>query len=442
MKESISNDLSLSIIAQAIDEMKAEQGKNFSMETLNLAELERRTGISRARLRRWKRNGFKDLPHGRTGQHSRSTVLSGYTDILDSMLKQGITNSTVITERLQRMGYPGGQTTVKDYIRSHRYLVPAKRQAVDPQGNRGRRYMTGPGESYQMDWGFVNILGYDYNEDKVACFAMICHHCGTRYIEFFPNAKQENLFIGMIHSFMFMGIPRYVLTDNMKSVVIRRDFEGHPIWQHDYESFMKTLGFQTKLCKPRHPFTKGKVERLIRFVKDNFIQGRSFHNITELNEAALEWCVAQNSKYHKEVDDIPAMLHASSCSCSAHVIEESADILKYLCPERSISFDGFIEYEGRRFGVPYSYKRRTVRVHRKGEILLIYSDDLLELLVTYDVTWSRKDRFCEGQYPDTPQPEELPTAPVTTYITMLDEPQKPPVGFEKFDFDEEDDCYE
>ena len=60
MKELISNDLSLSIIAQAIDEMKAEQGKNFSMETLNLAELERRTGISRARLRRWKRNGLSN----------------------------------------------------------------------------------------------------------------------------------------------------------------------------------------------------------------------------------------------------------------------------------------------------------------------------------------------------------------------------------------------
>ena len=30
-------------------------------------------------------------------------------------------------------------------------------------------------------------------------------------------------------------------------------------------------------------------------------------------------------------------------------------ILLYLFPERKISFDGFITYEGRRFGVPYSY---------------------------------------------------------------------------------------
>ncbi len=61
----------------------------------------------------------------------------------------------------------------------------------------------------------------------------------------------------MIHAFLYMGIPEYILTDNMESVVIRRDEQGHPIWQKDYELFMGNLGFETKLCRPRHPFTKG-----------------------------------------------------------------------------------------------------------------------------------------------------------------------------------------
>lgn len=442
MNERISNDLSMSIIAQAIDEMKAEQGASFSLKDINLADLERRTGISRPRLRRLKANGFKNLPHGRTGQRAKKTVLTGYTDTVDSMLRMGISNSTVILERIRRMGYTGGQTVVKDYVRAHKDLIPAKRQAVDPQGNRGRRYATDPGEVFQMDWGFVNVLDYSYEQDHVACFAMICHHCGTMYIEFFPNAKQENLFIGMIHAFAVMGIPKYVLTDNMKSVVIKRDLEGHPIWQHDYESFMRTIGFQTKLCKPRHPFTKGKVERLIRYVKDNFLAGRSYHNITELNTAALEWCSNQSSRYHKEVNDVPSMLHGSKCSQNLQMLDLDLPVLKYLCPERSISFDGFVEYEGRKFGVPYSYTGRTARVRRRGEELLIYSSDLQSLLITYDVTWSRKDRYCEDQYQILDQPEEQPSMPVTTYIAKLKEPKPYPSGFEKFNFDEEDDCYE
>ena len=265
-----SNDLS-AIIAQAIDEMKTELGDHFDLKNINLAELERRTGISRAKLRRIKKDGFKILPHGLTGRKAEKTLLTGYTGIIDAKLKKGVINSNVIYDRLTEAGYTGSVTTVKNYIAAHKDLVPAKRQIVAPQGNRGRRYTTNPGENYQMDWGFADVDCGNGNSFRVACFAMICHCCGKRYIEFFPNARQESLFIGMIHGFQRLGIPRYILTDNMKSVVTGRDDEGHPIWQKDYELFMGNIGFDTKLCKPRHPFTKGAVERLVRFVKDNFL---------------------------------------------------------------------------------------------------------------------------------------------------------------------------
>ena len=97
----------------------------------------------------------------------------------------------------------------------------------------------------------------------------------------------------------------------MKSVVIRRASDGSPIWQKDYERFMNTVGFETKLCKPRHPFTKGAVERLVRFVKENFLQGRVFTEITDLNYDALNWCGRQNTVYHRAVDCIPDERHAS-----------------------------------------------------------------------------------------------------------------------------------
>ena len=41
-------------ITQAIEEMKHKQGDSFSYSKMNLAELSRMTGISRAKLRRLK----------------------------------------------------------------------------------------------------------------------------------------------------------------------------------------------------------------------------------------------------------------------------------------------------------------------------------------------------------------------------------------------------
>ena len=161
-------------------------------------------------------------------------------------------------------------------------------------------------------------------------------------MEFFGKAKQENLFIGMIHAFRYMGVPAYILTDNMKSVVTKRDWSGQPIWQKDYEAFMKTIGFQTKLCKPRHPFTKGKVERLIRFVKDNFLIGRIFWNVTDLNRAALDWCNEQNNMYHHAVDGMPEQIHDRLCSRLAYVLPDEQEVQWYLYPESRIKFDRYI----------------------------------------------------------------------------------------------------
>lgn len=68
MKNIESNDETR--VAEALEAMRAEAGRRFSLATVNLAELERRTGISRAKLRRMKQNGFKVLPHANKGRKS------------------------------------------------------------------------------------------------------------------------------------------------------------------------------------------------------------------------------------------------------------------------------------------------------------------------------------------------------------------------------------
>ena len=239
----------------------------------------------------------------------------------------------------------------------------------------------------------------------------------------------------MLNAFVYMGIPDFVLTDNMKSVIVKRDVEGHPIWQKDYESFMRAVGFRTKLCRPRHPFTKGKVERLIRFVKDNFLAGRSFITLNDLNQAAFSWCMEQNGRYQKSVWGIPLQMHNDECSRVFRVLDETPDLLPYYYPERKISFDGFVNYEGRRYGVPYRYQGNSVRVRRNGTVLYIYSADFSELLVTHDVTWGREDRFCADQY-ITSHPEELPTAPVRVMIEQKQMASDD--AFDKFNFDREE----
>ncbi|NBK24846.1 MAG: transposase [Spirochaetia bacterium] len=242
------------IVSQAQEELK-EAGK----DPWNLSLLSGMTGISRPTLRKCRDEGFHH-EHGNKGKKRRSKLSGRFGDLVREKLSKGVTNSAVIYADLRKIGYPGKLTIVKDFIARNRHLCPdVVRTAKVAKGNRGRRYKLDAGDCFQMDWGFVNAIDAYGKVHKLACFVMVCGHCGKRYIEFFTNARQENLFIGMLRGFWFLGgIPRRVMTDNMKSVCTSRHGQNI-LWNGKYRDFMQHLGFATTLCRPRHAFTKGRV---------------------------------------------------------------------------------------------------------------------------------------------------------------------------------------
>jgi hypothetical protein len=117
------------IIDEALSSMAADCAGEFDPQTCNLSEFCRRTGLTRQRARTIRANGFKARPHGRTGQKAAKTVPGGYTGFVDDLLRKGVTNSQVVFDRLVKIGYKGGLTMVKSYIRKNRHLVPAKRKS-------------------------------------------------------------------------------------------------------------------------------------------------------------------------------------------------------------------------------------------------------------------------------------------------------------------------
>ena len=80
----------LPIIAQAIAEMEEIHGEFSSLDEINLAELGRRTGLSRAKLRRLKTNGFCEKAHGLNGQKKEKWSPEIKEEIKASLKETGI----------------------------------------------------------------------------------------------------------------------------------------------------------------------------------------------------------------------------------------------------------------------------------------------------------------------------------------------------------------
>ena len=71
-------------------------------------------------------------------------------------------------------------------------------------------------------------------------------------------------------------------------------------------------------------------------------------------------------------------------------------------------------------------------VFRERTLLYVYDLELRKILITHDVTWSRKDSFCKDQFVDE-QPEEKPSVPIKISISQKTETPKKS-AFAKFAF--------
>lgn len=85
-----------------------------------------------------------------------------------------------------------------------------------------------------------------------------------KYVKYKLYKTRQDVFDCLIASFQATGeVPREILFDNMSSIV-NRDGERKNI-SNQVRAFAKDFNFKIKLCKPRHPFTKGYSTYFISF---------------------------------------------------------------------------------------------------------------------------------------------------------------------------------
>ena len=122
--------------------------------------------------------------HGLKGR-TRPSKLDPFKPKINEMLENGIFNCVVILERLKGMGYTGGITIIKDYVKPFR---PAKSAPAV------RRYETLPGKQAQMNWGIIHYIDEKGIIHKTLVFVMILCNSRCKYIEFTKRCDIYSLF--------------------------------------------------------------------------------------------------------------------------------------------------------------------------------------------------------------------------------------------------------
>ena len=74
----------------------------------------------------------------------------------------------------------------------------------------------------------------------------------------------------------------------------------------EFLRFAHHWNFRPRACRPYRAQTKGKVERPIRYLRDNFFYGRTFVSDSDLNHQALHWLdTVANVRTHGTLGERP-----------------------------------------------------------------------------------------------------------------------------------------
>ena len=287
------------------------------------------TFVERSTIQYLNKRGFTNTAIGEIVGHHRDTVKKALSEpvfrqkiprkrtsavaVFDEQIKTWLEQQVKIKRMLELAQadpdhpYAGGETAFYDYVRGVRKargLVPAK-MAV--------RFDGLPGEFLQVDWG--EIRNFPFTKPQMQgqtryFFAARLKHSRFMFVRFTTDMVEETLLRCLVACFVTLGgVPWVVTVDNMKTATLGRDENNQPIWHPAFARLASEFGFHPEACAPASGNQKGAVENLVKFVKSNFVNGRTFYDCADLDSELTTWLKQVN--YERECsanETIPAQL--------------------------------------------------------------------------------------------------------------------------------------
>jgi transposase len=188
--------------------------------------------------------------------------------------------ATRLYEMIRPRGYTGSAMQVRRYVAAHRPVAAAEAYL---------RLTTMPGEQAQVDWAHFGRIQIGRATRSLSCFVMVLSWSRAVYARFVLDQQLETFLRCHTRAFeAFGGVPRVLLYDNLKSVVLER-VGDHIRYHPRLHECSAHYHFAPKPCAPYRGNEKGKVERTIQFLRHSFFDARAYTSLDDLNAQLARW---------------------------------------------------------------------------------------------------------------------------------------------------------
>lgn len=359
-----------------IVETIAKIRRYYFVENKSIRAISRELTLSRNTVRKVIRS--EATKHEYQRKKPSATKLTDHIEQLDKFIEDNRSKSKSHRMTAQRMyellqldGYTGAYDSVRRYVKQQ------KEQHSSVTGPSYIPLQFAPGDAYQFDWSYENvIIGGIHQKIKVAHFRLC--HSRAFFIRAYPRESQEMVFDAHDKAFSFFnGVCKRGIYDNLKTAVDKVLRGKDRKFNNKFLQLCSHFLIEPVACTPGAGWEKGQVENQVKNVRSwLFTPQPRFASFTELNEWLTDQCIVickkrkhpQNKEktiwemYEKEV---PFLLN------------NPGKYDAYSVKEARVSSTSLIRYDRNHYSVDSSIAGKTASIYASAERIKVYSNNKL-----------------------------------------------------------------
>lgn len=219
------------------------------------------------------------------------------------------------------------------------------------------------GQQAQVDFGQHLLRDAVGRSVRIYFMSMVLSRSRYKYV-YLRNAPFTTVATIEAHEKAFCyfgGIPQQIVYDQDRVMVVDENL-GDIILTQAFRQYVNEKKFTIHLCRKADPQSKGKIERVIGYVKHNFLQHRTYTDIDELNQQALEWLSRTgNANLHRTIMKVPMQEYLIEKNHLQPYYEPYTVISHYRT--YTVRKDNTISYQGNFYTLPIGTYNSMKTVH-------------------------------------------------------------------------------
>ena len=292
-----------------------------------------------------------------------------------------------LEEKYQSLSF--NEATLRSYVRAIRAQYNILREPL----LRQYEAVDDPpmGKQMQVDFGEKKVINAQGSVIAVYVMCFVLSNSRYKYCEWQgrPFNSKDIITIHENAFEYFGGFPEEAVYDQDHLILVSEN-HGELIYTKEFAAYLQKRKFSVHMCRKADPQSKGRVEKVVDFVKDNFASNRTFYGIDRWNEDCLKWLKRRaNGKVHATTRKIPAEVLIEEKKYLKPITEKIISKCCSLSITYQVRKDNTVPIQGNRYTVPrgtYKGPNTYVGINKIGNNhLTIFEIDTGEELAMFAI---------------------------------------------------------